>query len=82
MLAILMFWLFRLYNKLKKIKYGEFQKTTAEMREALQTKLENEDVKFLTGLTESGQMVVSLITPLMERSHNLRSASKHYCDST
>ncbi|XP_067951719.1 uncharacterized protein [Watersipora subatra] len=66
----------RLDNKLKKIKYGEFQKTTAEMREALQIKLENEDVKFLTGLTESGQMVVSLMTPLMERSHNLRESAE------
>lgn len=62
----------RLYNQLKISKYGNFQKTTEDMREALQEKLQQDGVDHSTGMTSDGQMVVSIISPLMKRAHSLR----------
>ncbi|XP_067936754.1 uncharacterized protein [Watersipora subatra] len=46
------------------------------MREALQDKLQQDGVDHSTGMTSDGQMVVSIISPLMKRAHSLREAGE------
>ncbi|XP_067933291.1 uncharacterized protein [Watersipora subatra] len=46
------------------------------MREALQKKLQQDGVDHSTDMTSDGQMVVSIISPLMKRAHSLREAGE------